>query len=633
MAHLSGWLYRKFLPIPSSGWSLSGDVTDFTIKIPVTSALTEFWANVKADGGDVRFTASDGTTLLGKKTVKFDYSGNDAYYLVKIPSILAASDPTIYLYAGNASASSDDSSNAFSSSVRAWFALDQNYSGGAFVDLKNGLSGTDNGTTDAADQAVGRGRAIDCTVPYDITVSDDDLLSFGDGSTDTDMSIVARVNITDATKFRICSKGNTETGSDAEYQFLINAADTLILKVIDKSTLAYRQITSTETLTADEGSWLRLIATKTGSTLKLYRNASEMAATPSSNAYVAMENLNAPLHIGSYYGAAETTGSGVIGELVLLAEVVSADWMKCYEYSSAASWLTWGDDEYFPELSDTGTGTDAVSVGVGSSTVNITDNGIGTDSVGSIAVALTIGDTGSGLDSILAWNGALYGVTDTGSGLDEIVSLAASLALSDTASGADSINVSGGVTPDVILESVHGFAAGAATEYKIVDEYQQVVQSWTSTGVWETTEDGVTSSYSVKIGRLSQYIIFWRISGTKYKARRTVNLFESNNDATTTSRLASVDYTAPDNAGVAALQNSVARLLGLALENHVEDDIVRDSSGNKTSCSLYLYDSAAHASAHVSGGGGGTGIVAKYQATFTYSPGGRMTLNKVVRLS
>lgn len=351
MAWLTGWSIRNPLPIPSSGWSLSGDVTDFTIEIPVTSALAAFWAAVKSDGGDVRFTTSDGTTLLKKVTVKFDSTGDSALYLVKIPTLAAASDPTIYLYAGNASASTDDdNTNAFKSTVRAWFALDLNYSGGAFVDLKNGLSGTNSGTTDVADQlSPGRGRAINCTVPNDISVSDNDLLSFGNGTTDTDMSIVARVKMTDATKFRICSRG-VNSSTDFEYYYVATAADTLAFLAKDVSTAGYVSRNTTDTVTADEGTWVRLAVTKTGTTINHYRNGTVMAmgsATVSS--YTAMENGTGSLYIGSYYHTAETSGSGDIGELVLLAEVISTDWMKCYEYSSSGSWISWGGAEYIYE--------------------------------------------------------------------------------------------------------------------------------------------------------------------------------------------------------------------------------------------------------------------------------------------
>lgn len=56
------------------------------------------------------------------------------------------------------------------------------------------------------------------------------------------------------------------------------------------------------------------------------------------------------------------------------------------------------------------------------------------------------------------------------------------------------------------------------------------------------------------------------------------------------------------------------RLLGLTAENVVEDDVVMDpnGSGYRVSWNYYLYDTAAHATAHVTGGGGGTGLLYKY---------------------
>jgi len=76
-----------------------------------------------------------------------------------------------------------------------------------------------------------------------------------------------------------------------------------------------------------------------------------------------------------------------------------------------------------------------------------------------------------------------------------------------------------------------------------------------------------------------------------------------------------------------ASQASMNRLLGLALENHVEDDIVRDAAGNKLSSVLYLYDSAANATAHNKS----IGLLAKYNVTAAYS-GGKMATFRVVKV-
>jgi hypothetical protein len=76
-----------------------------------------------------------------------------------------------------------------------------------------------------------------------------------------------------------------------------------------------------------------------------------------------------------------------------------------------------------------------------------------------------------------------------------------------------------------------------------------------------------------------------------------------------------------------AKEATLDKLLGLCLENHVEDDVVRDAQGNKTSSILYLYDSAANAITHDKV----TGVTEKYNVTATYVVG-KMDLFKVVKV-
>lgn len=71
-----------------------------------------------------------------------------------------------------------------------------------------------------------------------------------------------------------------------------------------------------------------------------------------------------------------------------------------------------------------------------------------------------------------------------------------------------------------------------------------------------------------------------------------------------------------------SLGDATNRLLGLCLDNHVEDNIVRDGDGNKLSSTLYFYDSAANATLH-----DGTGLLGKTNITATYAAG-LMTLLK-----
>jgi hypothetical protein len=103
---LSGWNYRKSHVINSA----SGTGTGYQVKIIVhynsgTDTGGDVYLNSKSktDFSDVRFTSSDGNTLLGywleQKT-----DSNNAIFWVKVNDDLSSSAATIYVYYGNASA-------------------------------------------------------------------------------------------------------------------------------------------------------------------------------------------------------------------------------------------------------------------------------------------------------------------------------------------------------------------------------------------------------------------------------------------------------------------------------------------------------------------------------------------------
>lgn len=62
-------------------------------------------------------------------------------------------------------------------------------------------------------------------------------------------------------------------------------------------------------------------------------------------------------------------------------------------------------------------------------------------------------------------------------------------------------------------------------------------------------------------------------------------------------------------------QADMARVLGLVMENLVEEVTSRDSNGNKTASTIYLYDSAANATTHDKV----TGLKASYNITASYT--------------
>ncbi len=111
-------------------------------------------------------------------------------------------------------------------------------------------------------------------------------------------------------------------------------------------------------------------------------------------------------------------------------------------------------------------------------------------------------------------------------------------------------------------------------------------------------------------------------------------------DATILTRLATSGYTAPDNTSIAAIKtqtnlipldftNILERILGLTFENHVEDNIIRDSTGRKTQSNLYCYSTSAYASTNDKI----NGLVATYQFQVGYDTNGNMNLFKTLRLT
>ncbi len=96
---LSGWDYRKPITVSNEGSQL----TDYQVKIDVDYVS----GHMQSDFGDMRFTGSDGTTSLSYWIEKYTPSSSATVW-VKIPNV-PSGNSTVYMYYGNASASSESS--------------------------------------------------------------------------------------------------------------------------------------------------------------------------------------------------------------------------------------------------------------------------------------------------------------------------------------------------------------------------------------------------------------------------------------------------------------------------------------------------------------------------------------------
>jgi len=140
---LPGWSYRKPITISNSGPAL----TDYQVLVTLDTASLINAGKMRSDCGDIRFTDSDGTTLLSYWIESGINTANTRIW-VKVPSIPGSATKTIYVYYGNpnaTSASNGDETFLFfddfsAGNLNKWTILTGSWSIGTAV-LPTGQSG------------------------------------------------------------------------------------------------------------------------------------------------------------------------------------------------------------------------------------------------------------------------------------------------------------------------------------------------------------------------------------------------------------------------------------------------------------------------------------------------------------
>ena len=105
----ASWGYRRKITFDNS--AQAENLTNFPVLVKLDSTRVDY-ANTQNNGEDIRFTDSDGSTLLSYEIEKWDETAN-SYVWVKVPQIDASSNTDyIYMYYGNSGVA--DAQNASS---------------------------------------------------------------------------------------------------------------------------------------------------------------------------------------------------------------------------------------------------------------------------------------------------------------------------------------------------------------------------------------------------------------------------------------------------------------------------------------------------------------------------------------
>lgn len=146
------WDYNMDLTLntSSTGANVSGSVSNFPVVILLTeSNFSDGFTQAQADGDDIRFTLSNGTTLLSHETVDWDQSGKTAQIWVNVSTVNGNNaTQSIKMYWGNASANNISSGSSVFSSA--------NYFKGVYH-LEESGNGTANEYADATGANAGQG--------------------------------------------------------------------------------------------------------------------------------------------------------------------------------------------------------------------------------------------------------------------------------------------------------------------------------------------------------------------------------------------------------------------------------------------------------------------------------------------
>lgn len=98
----NSWSYRVKITIDAD--EVDAAVTDFPVFVDLSDMPSEFFSNVKSDGGDIRVTTSDETTEIPREVVAISTGGSTGQLYFKA-SLSDTVDSEFYIYYGNSGAS------------------------------------------------------------------------------------------------------------------------------------------------------------------------------------------------------------------------------------------------------------------------------------------------------------------------------------------------------------------------------------------------------------------------------------------------------------------------------------------------------------------------------------------------
>jgi len=315
---LDGWDYRKQITIDHS--NVDSNLIDFPLLVKITA--DENLSSALSTGADIRFTSSDGLTLL--KYERESWTGGDGSSVttniwVKVPTILSSVNTVIYMYYGKADAEDgQDANNAWDSNYKAvWHLKEATGVNNTDSTINNNTGTPRNGPTQIIGKIAGS-LNFPRTTNVDVQVANS--TSFNNLATST-FSFWANPITNSGPEMDIFMKKTTWNSSgfrlnwNGHWSFWGGGGN---------------ESTFTDTLSF--GEWHYYSFTADGTNVLGYKDSLPLVRTASITS--AISQITAPLYLGSYIG--ENPFNGQLDEMRISASTRSADWIK-FEYNNMNS--------------------------------------------------------------------------------------------------------------------------------------------------------------------------------------------------------------------------------------------------------------------------------------------------------
>jgi len=338
MAFLSGYNRRQKITIDADTY-ITGDLTNQAVVVHVPSGNTDFWANDDGDGTYVRFTASDGETLLDFEVESFDASGEDAWWHVEVPTLSSSADTDIYIY--YKAATTSDGSNkhgTWDANYEAVYHLNQDKPEGSMDDsTSNNHDASSFGTIDGVGQ-IDKGRDFDGIDDY-INIPDSAAWAFAD-----DFTFEITVEPDDVSAGRSIW---SQTVDSTNRLYIYNSGGQVLLLIRSTATGIISFYRTTNVVLANNTkSHVVVRRVAAGATTIWIDSVSVALDELTADSGAAVPNFATSMQLGITNNPGfEAYFNGTMDEGTISPIARSDDWIKARHRSSLGAWMSFGAEE------------------------------------------------------------------------------------------------------------------------------------------------------------------------------------------------------------------------------------------------------------------------------------------------